>query len=264
MPGARVLLALDLDGTLLAAGERPTPRVRSAVRHLAASGVMVVLATGRHVHGIASVIAELDLTETWVVASDGAILARFERGHRVMLGTQTFDPRPLETALRELDPDITLGSEDVGVGYLVNRPFQRVIARDHRQHVVETFPTAVTMMTAASTQVSGAQLVDAARALGLSCSGGDEQGLGWLDAGPPGVSKASGVASLAASAAQRDISVAVGDVRSDVDLLAWADIGVAMGHAPDDVKAVADHIARSVHEDGLADVVEALLAAVRR
>jgi hydroxymethylpyrimidine pyrophosphatase-like HAD family hydrolase len=55
--------------------------------------------------------------------------------------------------------------------------------------------------------------------------------------------------------------VAVGDGRNDIELLTWAaeeGLGVAMGQAPDEVKAVATRSTAPVVEDGLAQVLDAL------
>lgn len=51
-------------------------------------------------------------------------------------------------------------------------------------------------------------------------------------------------------------TVAVGDSGNDSSMIAWAGLGVAMGNATSEVLAVADRIAPSVTEDGLADVIE--------
>lgn len=50
--------------------------------------------------------------------------------------------------------------------------------------------------------------------------------------------------------------LAIGDNYNDVDLLAFAGIGVAMGNAPDDVRALADWVAPTVDEDGAAIAIE--------
>jgi Cof subfamily protein (haloacid dehalogenase superfamily) len=50
--------------------------------------------------------------------------------------------------------------------------------------------------------------------------------------------------------------MAVGDARNDIEMLQFAGIGVAMGNAPDDVKAVADYVVASHDEDGLAEAIE--------
>ncbi|MFC1551483.1 HAD-IIB family hydrolase [Candidatus Latescibacterota bacterium] len=49
--------------------------------------------------------------------------------------------------------------------------------------------------------------------------------------------------------------VAAGDNYNDCDMLEDADIGVAMGNAPDDIKAVADVVVGSNNHSGLAQVV---------
>jgi len=54
--------------------------------------------------------------------------------------------------------------------------------------------------------------------------------------------------------------VAVGDGRNDIEMLRWAARGVAMGNAPAEVQAVADEVTGPVGADGLADVLESLLA----
>jgi Cof subfamily protein (haloacid dehalogenase superfamily) len=52
---------------------------------------------------------------------------------------------------------------------------------------------------------------------------------------------------------------AVGDDRNDVPMIAGAGLGVAMGHAPPEVLAVADHITGAPEDDGLARLVDEVL-----
>ncbi len=53
--------------------------------------------------------------------------------------------------------------------------------------------------------------------------------------------------------------VAVGDDQNDVPMIAGAGLGVAMGHAPPEVRAVADLIIGDHHGDSLADFVDEYL-----
>jgi Cof subfamily protein (haloacid dehalogenase superfamily) len=53
--------------------------------------------------------------------------------------------------------------------------------------------------------------------------------------------------------------MAVGDGTNDITLLSRAGLAVAMGNAPDEVKAVADHIAPDVDQSGLAAAIERFL-----
>ena len=54
-------------------------------------------------------------------------------------------------------------------------------------------------------------------------------------------------------------TVAVGDQRNDLEMLQWAARGVAMGNAPDEVKAGADEVTLDVADDGLVPVLQSLL-----
>ena len=57
--------------------------------------------------------------------------------------------------------------------------------------------------------------------------------------------------------------MAIGDSGNDVSMLEWAGLGVAMGNAPDHVKAAADAIAPSQEEDGVAWAIETHALQVR-
>lgn len=55
--------------------------------------------------------------------------------------------------------------------------------------------------------------------------------------------------------------IAYGDADNDVDMLEAASIGIAMGDAPDHVKASADFVTKDLEEDGIAYAIETLLNA---
>ena len=54
----------------------------------------------------------------------------------------------------------------------------------------------------------------------------------------------------------RSAVIAMGDAPADISMLRCAGLGVAVGNAKDEVKAVADYISASADEDGVAEVVE--------
>jgi len=65
----------------------------------------------------------------------------------------------------------------------------------------------------------------------------------WLDINPEGVSKGSALELVRRSLhVEPGDTVAVGDQRNDIEMLTWAARGVAMGQAPDEVKAVAKRL----------------------
>ena len=82
----------------------------------------------------------------------------------------------------------------------------------------------------------------------------------FLEFASPQVTKASGLAFLAEHlgfAAAR--TVAFGDGENDVELLQWAGFGVAVANAHPRVLAAADWVCPSAAEEGVAQVMDALL-----
>ncbi|MCI1208546.1 MAG: Cof-type HAD-IIB family hydrolase [Treponema sp.] len=72
------------------------------------------------------------------------------------------------------------------------------------------------------------------------------------EVGIAGVTKATGMQLLFdALGAKKEDSIAVGDGPNDIEMLEYAGIGIAMGNAQPEVKAVADQITGSVNEDGI-------------
>ena len=51
-------------------------------------------------------------------------------------------------------------------------------------------------------------------------------------------------------------TLAIGDSSSDLEIIKACGIGVAMGNAPDDIKAAADYVTTPNTEDGLAKAFE--------
>ena len=80
---------------------------------------------------------------------------------------------------------------------------------------------------------------------------------GLLEGAAPGVTKALGVSTLATlHGINREDVIAFGDMPNDIEMLAWAGIGVAMGNARDSVKDVADFVTGTNNEGGIAQVLE--------
>jgi hydroxymethylpyrimidine pyrophosphatase-like HAD family hydrolase len=54
----------------------------------------------------------------------------------------------------------------------------------------------------------------------------------------------------------RDEVCAIGDNTNDEDMVTWAGFGVAMGQAPEALKAVARYVTGRIGEAGVAQVIE--------
>ncbi len=82
----------------------------------------------------------------------------------------------------------------------------------------------------------------------------------FLEFASPDVTKGSGLGFLAEHLGfTRERTVAFGDGENDVELLEWAGFGVAVANAHPRVLAVADWVCPSAAEEGVAQVIEAVL-----
>ena len=63
---------------------------------------------------------------------------------------------------------------------------------------------------------------------------------------------------------EKDEMMAIGDSPNDIAMLKEAGIAVAVGNAKDEVKAMADYIAPTNHEDGVADAIEKFVLSDQR
>lgn len=254
------LLALDIDDTIVTHLGSVNELVVEAVGRATDAGINVVLSTGRTISTTAPIARALGL-DGWAVCSNGALLARVEP--ETIVETVTFDPRSILDRLVTLLPDAVYAVEDThgvfhatrifGAGslglslrevpfeHLLTEPVVRLVVRSD-EHVETGFGEIVEQM-GLHTVIFGV---------------GDTA---WMDIGPTGVSKATMLAKLCT---RLDVNpartVAVGDSWNDIDMLAWAGTGVAMGSAPRAVTNVADAMTDATPGDGVAEVIDALLA----
>ena len=255
----RLLVALDLDGTLLAPDGTVSPRVKAGVRAVHDAGHAVVLATGRSLHGTAPTARLLGLQDEVVVCSNGAVTARADGSE--LLDVVTFDARPAVALLQAEMPRVVFAVEEVGRGYFTTGPFPDGELDGHLGVVPlnELVAEPVTRVVVRDVEGDVDEFLDVVDRVGLH---GVSYAVGysaWLDLMPLGVSKASALEHVRERLAIDDAdTVAIGDGRNDLEMLTWAARGVAMGHAPDVVKVVADEVTASFEEDGAALVLESL------
>jgi len=265
--GPDLLVALDIDGTLVDHEQRMTTAVRETVAELRDSGAQVVLATGRSVSAVLPVLAELGLGHGWAVCSNGAVCLRLDPqlpGGYEISDVVTFDPEPTLRLLREELPDGLFAVEDLGKGFKVSSPFPfgelsgEVTVVDFEE-LCSAPASRVTLRAPHLSADDFHALVDRVGLHGVSYAVG---WTAWLDIAPEGVTKASALEMLRERVGiARDATVAVGDGRNDIEMLQWAALGVAMEWADEDTRAVADLVTGSVHEDGVVPVLRALLDA---
>lgn len=259
------LVALDIDGTILVpqpengfSTDVTTRAVREAIDRAYDAGAHVVLASGRAPLSMSTVLRHLDMpreegSHVLAVASNGAVTFSFPP--MKVVTEVTFDAREAVKAVLEHVPAAAVAIEEHGVGYRVNRHFP------HGELEGEMILTPLEEMVAKEVsrviirdpESTSEDFVTLADKLGLQGTNYFIGWTAWLDLAPEGVSKASGLTEIAdrLGVAREDV-LAVGDGRNDIEMLEWAGRGVAMGQAPDEVKAAADDVTAHVEEDGLA------------
>lgn len=264
-PVRRLLVALDVDGTIVDLDGSLSPRVRTAVRAVRDAGHHVVIATGRSIPGATEIAARLGIDTGWMVLSNGTLTVRLDPALPDGIQTEeavSFDPGPAVRMLRDLLPGAVYAVERPGGGYLVAGDWPdgelggavRIV--DHEELLAEPcLRVVVRDLTRGLAEFEA--IIETSGLHGVTWNVGWTS---WLDITPDGISKATGLESLrrrlGVDAAD---TVAVGDFDNDVEMLRWAARGVAMGQALPNVVAAADEVCAPVTEDGLADVLESLL-----
>nr|WP_234320318.1 Cof-type HAD-IIB family hydrolase [Streptomyces sp. SBT349] len=267
MPPPR-LIATDLDGTLLRNDATVSPRTVAALAAAEASGIDVIFVTARPARWMGVVTAHVH-GHGVAICGNGAAVADLHRGGELV------ETRPLAVenallivhALRRAAP---------GVSFAVERS-----AGFHHE------PAYPPLIWDSASQVAAAEKLlthdedlpvlkllahhdtldpDAFLALGREVAGAHGEftrssTTALLEISAPGVSKASTLAQRCRRHGIRpDEVVAFGDMPNDLPMLGWAGTGYAMANAHPTVLAATRHHAPSNEDDGVARVIEALLA----
>ncbi|MEZ5118178.1 MAG: HAD family hydrolase [Candidatus Nanopelagicales bacterium] len=252
------LVAVDVDDTLVGRDGIVGQRVRDSFARARAAGTEVVLATGRTLSTTAPVGVAAGL-DGWAVCSNGAVLARVEPEQ--VVETETFDPGPVLSRLREALPHAVFAVEDVHGVFHTTEPFptgplgMSILHAPMERLLAEP----VVRLVVRSEEHAENGFGEVVRELGLHGVIFGVADVAWMDIGPRGVSKASMLDHVRErlGVAPQD-TMAFGDNYNDVDMLRWAGRGIAMASAPESVAAAADIVTSGTPGDGVADVLDRL------
>ncbi|MFD7439832.1 Cof-type HAD-IIB family hydrolase [Streptomyces sp. NPDC059909] len=274
LPATVRLIATDLDGTLLRDDKSVSDRTVAALAAAEEAGIEVFFVTGRparwmdvvsaHVHG-----------HGLAICANGAAVVDLHAGGKLI------QARPLERetaldvvrTLRDAAPGTSFAVElSTGIHYEPDYPpfhldpgatvamAEKLL---HEGGPDSDAPVLKLLAHHASLTPDGF-LALARTAAGDLASFTRSSPTALLEISGLGVSKAS---TLALCCAQRGISadevVAFGDMPNDVEMLSWAGTSYAMGNAHPDVITAASGRTVANNEDGVAVVIEQILAAWR-
>ncbi|MGR6980431.1 Cof-type HAD-IIB family hydrolase [Testudinibacter sp. P27/CKL/0425] len=260
------LIALDLDGTLLNTQKAISQRNQDAILAARAQGVYVILASGRPYIGMKKYMQQLGMTgsDDYVLCFNGARVERADDGHvinskmlsgkdakrvayyaqQMGLNTHAFSPerglitpQPSHYTQHEADSNFidftvidfdTLDDDEPIIKSMIIDPPELL------EKIVTNLPSEL------------AQRYTVVRSAPF-----------FLEFIHPQANKGAGVAALAEHlniAAEQVICC--GDAGNDLHMLQYAGLGVAMGNATDELKAVADYITADHNDSGVAQVIE--------
>ncbi len=260
------IVVIDVDNTLLNSKHTLSPRNEQAIKAVIASGVKVVLATGKNYAACKDLIEQLGIKDPGIFTqglsvhrADGTVLREQhldadvarkvitfveDRGLAVVayssgrLLARTSNPyvEEMHTKWRETKPEYVGPLQNMLNSTAINK-LVLLSANDPRKIKAIRWQL--------STQINGA-----ARLM----NGGVEH---MLEVLPPGTSKG-----VALKALLRDLHIdpqnvmAIGDGENDIEMLKLARIGIAVANAQQVLKDVADEITASHDEDGVAKALE--------
>jgi HAD superfamily hydrolase (TIGR01484 family) len=258
-----MLIALDIDGTVMSSGGVITAPVLQAIGLARAAGHHVVLATGRSLAGALPVAARLGLTDGYVVCSNGAITIHLDPGapggYRYVR-SELFDPTSVILRARQADSAVQVAVEEPGWGWRVDTPFEpgQVNGEQKIASIADLCASPATRVILSAPEIRRHRAV-----LTVTASTVTPAGSSWLDVTGPGVTKASALEALRQKLnVPGEATVAIGDSENDLEALAWATRGICMGHAPAIVRAAADEVTGTVDEHGVATALASLLPGI--
>ena len=260
------LVASDVDGTLLPDGWVPTERTCAAVGRVLDGGTPFVLVSGRPPRWIPGIAQYLPGVRH-AICANGAV--RYDITDDRVYSARTLSPGQLVELGVGIDqalPGSWLATERVGDHALDQRGVPRVevgYSTGWLGEYVEAPRAEVLAEPAIKLLIRHSELTSDQMLAALGERVGEEVTVtfsnpkGLLEVAPSGVSKATGLAELAAELGVEPTEViAFGDMPNDVAMLRWAGHGVAMGNAHPDAIAAADEVTASNTADGVAQVLE--------
>ncbi len=260
-----LLIATDLDGTLLRRDGSISARTRAVLQRARAAGVQLVMVTGRPVRHVEKIEGARELGGL-AICVNGALI--YDLDHERVLEEARLSPLMACELVRELRkhlPGICFAVE-VGLefGWEPSYGLQR------KRTEPPGLPTAdaltlcaqgVNKLIARHAEFAAEELAARCQRVLVNRATASYSGAPFLEMSALRVSKAS---ALAGYCQERQIDpnrvISFGDMPNDLPMLEWAGHSVAMANAHASVLAASNEVTLSNEEDGVAVVVDRLLA----
>jgi Cof subfamily protein (haloacid dehalogenase superfamily) len=266
------LLIVDIDGTIAGKSNQVSNRVKQAIKAAQSQGVRVGIATGRMYksalrfhHEIGADIPIMAYQGAWIQDPATGITHRhlpvpveiarelidyFEQSHLLAkLSVHVYRDDCLYVRDINADTELYIGRSGIGVSpvadlrtVLTDRP-TKILAMSEDIDLIQELLLDLRQRYA-PTELHVTTSVPI-----------------FLETTQSGVNKATAIDYVAKELLGKlnintENILAIGDNYNDVEMLAYAGIGVAMGNAPEDVQSIADWVAPDIESDGVAVAIE--------
>ncbi len=258
----RLLVALDIDGTILDIDGEISQATHQQVKRLRDAGHEVMLATGRSARDMLPIRERLSLTSRYLVAANGAMVLEEEssadQGYAPKW-VETFDPTDALMRMRSVLEGARFAVEGSdGIYRFCGRfPEGSFEAQGIEVPFEQLMAEPVTRLVVISPDQSMEEFIDRVKGSGLHSVSYSVGWSAWLDIAPNGVNKATALERVREQLnIPRENVVVAGDGRNDIEMLSWARDGggrsFAMGSSPQEVIEAASHLTLDFKHDGLA------------
>ena len=240
-------IMVDIDGTLVAYNYNslPTKRVQDAVRK-ASAHVTVCVTTGRSYPSTEPIVQSLNLHNGLAIVNNGAQV--LDLGEKKVLYEKVLEPNDEEVIVQYL--------KSHNINFHINS-----LTKDPKGHK-EYYPKGLTKIFTEeifTEEEADRVIADLSHIPTITLTKGMHRDphLFSIAIGHAEATKQHGIQQVAAilGVSTHEI-IGIGDGYNDFPLLMACGLKVAMGNAVPDLKAIADYVAPSVDEDGVADVIE--------
>jgi len=264
------LLVVDVDGTLLDKDGNISVEDKEAVARARQLGIQISLSTGRVVQACLKIIEQLSL-DGYHMFFDGAVVSKAD-GSEIYVQpiNQEVVKQAVEFAHRH---DIYLELFSSTHYFVERESWASEIRREFFgiEATVVDFTDLWKRERIVKAQLIASSPEEAAKAEKFYTHFDGKLRFSWaktpaypdidfINVIAPDVSKGKALEALASHlGVSLDEVMAVGDGTNDIPLLTSAGLAVAMGDAPDEVKAVADHVTLDIDHNGLAEAISKFL-----
>lgn len=263
------LISLDMDGTLLNSDKVITEKTREALIRAQKKGVKVVLASGRPTAGLMKYAKELqmDRYHGMFISYNGGKAVDVTSGE-VLFELAIPNQKAVEL-LRSLEPYDVVPFVDDGVRMYVTDPQGFQVQKECNGNNLEIFVVDCVADEVERRGFNPVKILIAAPAEYLDpriskFQEGFTDDLSFIKSSPyyleatmKGIHKAETLDHVAkCMGISREEVMSFGDAENDKTMLQYAGMGIAMGNARDELKAIADDVTLSNDEDGIAASIE--------